>query len=187
MAERFPIRGWYLISVLVVAAIVWAELTLPRARMPAVLPLAPLAAATHGVESYWYQLPDARRTQALYDWLIMLPMPGVILLFAALHALWSGAALRRGAAISRSSLIVVVVAALASVAWYVASWSYGIRYQGAEAVALYLTGSVLSLTALAGLAAWARRRPSLLLNLVFHTLSFVWLLILAFPYFGETP
>ncbi len=160
MVDQFPIRGWYLISLLTVAAIVWAELTLPRSRMPAVLPLAVDAAVG---------------------------TPGAVLLFAALHAVWSGAALRRRAGIPRRSLVVVAAVALASVAWYATSWAYGIRYQGPRTVGLYLDGSLLSLAALVGLVAWARWRPWLPLSLGFHTLSLVWFILLAFPYFGETP
>jgi hypothetical protein len=185
--ERLPKRSWYLASVPAIAVVVWAELALPQARMPAGLPLAPLAAATHAVESYWYGLPDAQRTQVLYDRLIVFPLPSVVLLFAFVYALWAGASLRRGPAIPWASLVIVAGAALASIAWYVSGWRYGMRYQGSQIVALYAVSDALSVAALGGIAAWAARRPSSMLNLVFHALGFAWLVVLAFPYLGETP
>jgi hypothetical protein len=90
-------------------------------------------------------------------------------------------------AIPRRSIVLLAVLAVLSVGWGVAAWSYGIRWQG-----MGYTRAVLALTAgwivlLAGVCAWARRRPSFARSCLFHTLLFTWLGWYAFPWLGELP
>lgn len=83
--------------------------------------------------------------------------------------------------------VLVAILSLGSVAWFVAAWSYGVKYQGTS-----FTLSVLGLNLAAAVAVVAagftnRSSPKWASSFVFHTVLFAWIGWLSFPWLGEMP
>jgi len=107
----------------------------------------------------------------------------VILFFA-----WNPSLFRGSSTIPKRTYVLLVIAAVISVIWFIAGWKDGLQYQGPTYMH-YIC--VLNIAWLVGLGAFLllRRKSdsSFASNLVFHLLFFAWLGWYAFPYLGELP
>jgi hypothetical protein len=84
-------------------------------------------------------------------------------------------------------LIFYAVLAALNVVMLIASWGYGLRYEGPVHTAVVATMSVVLSSCGLGLSAWARRRPSFARHFAAHWVLALWLAWCAFPYLGELP
>lgn len=111
----------------------------------------------------------------------------VMLLPAASYLAFSRQLFGGCARIPRRAWVLLGLLVLGSGAWFVASWPYGIRYQGTR-----FTLSVLGLNLVAALLTSAvglanRSSPRWASSFAFHTALFGWLAWLSFPWLGEMP
>ena len=102
-----------------------------------------------------------------------------------LFAAWSFPLVTGQVGIPKRSRMLAIVLVILSTIFLVGSWAYGIKYQGmVHVIAMYLFNLVFWI----GLFVTERnnaRNPSFVSNLTFHTLFFVWLTWVAFPWLGE--
>jgi hypothetical protein len=100
---------------------------------------------------------------------------------------WNRQLLRGVAKIPRRSLIALGVLTVLTPMYLIASWDYGIRYQGRPhtltMVGLNVSAAVLNWVLI--VIGW--RAPSFGRSVAFHTALFGWLAWCAFPYLGELP
>ena len=101
------------------------------------------------------------------------PLVSVVIL-PCLFWLWSYGLFRGAATIPVPSIWAVGCAFLASGFWYAAHWS--------DLLPLDPFINLFALLILCALVGISRRRPAFLLNAVFHWLSFVWFISVAFPF-----
>ena len=117
------------------------------------------------------------------------PLGLVAVLFVpAVFIAWCWTMIRgRTAKVPWRSLVLFVAVAVLSLCDLASGERFAIEYQSLD----YLKGawliSALWWIGLAALAYFAKRRPSVFLNLAFHFALFAWLAWYALPYFGETP
>jgi hypothetical protein len=101
---------------------------------------------------------------------------------------WNTGLLRGDAAVPKRSYRLLLVLLLLSVGYFVASWQYGLEYQGLAHTRAVCGINVAWAIALVAGFSWSWRvRPSFGLNLFLHWLLFAWLAWYAFPYLGELP
>lgn len=121
--------------------------------------------------------------QVLLAWttgfLYLLVLP--IIYFASLPALWN--ATRRGEII----LALIALLAVATIYWFMASWEYGYKYQGATHTQLVATENAIGICAAAGLSVAGLLKKTRTMQLAAYLLMFVLLSWCAFPYLGELP
>ena len=121
-------------------------------------------------------LPDS------HLWKAAVAVP-TLLFFAWQPGLFSGEA-----KIPKRSYVLVLILILLSIAYFVASWNWGMQYQGPKythAVCVINAGWAVLL---AFLFAQSWKKPSTFkLNLFLHWMLFAWLAWYAFPYLGELP
>lgn len=81
----------------------------------------------------------------------------------------------------------IVVVGVLVVAWFIYGWKYGVRYQGLSVVMLLalLNLATFCILLLASLA--LRRFPGVWRKFAVHTVFWVWIGWLAFPWLGEWP
>jgi hypothetical protein len=107
-----------------------------------------------------------------------------VLLFFA----WIPRAFQGDAKIHRRSYVLLAVATILSVAWFVSGWHYGLKYQGDRYTHIVC---IVNATWLAFLwvifALYWKRETTLKINLLLHWILFAWLAWYAFPYLGELP
>jgi len=85
------------------------------------------------------------------------------------------------------TIIVVVVLVSLTALWFVDSWEYGVKFQGARYTVRMLLINLAWLAVIWSAVVSAWRRPSFTTNLLLHWLLFAWLGSCAFPNFGELP
>jgi hypothetical protein len=101
---------------------------------------------------------------------------------------WNPGLLRGETKIPKRSYVLFSTAIVLSVAYFITSWKWGMRYQGIRyvhavcAINLVWTGFMGFAFALS----W-KRSSSFVLNLFLHWILFAWLAWYAFPYLGELP
>lgn len=115
------------------------------------------------------------------------PVPVVLAVFLVLFLIWSGQLFRGRPGLPRRTVILLAITMGLSISYFVASWDYGLRYQGMTYNVVCALVSALFVVSCA-LVLWrARRHPSFDKSLLLHTLVFAWLASYAFPYLGELP
>jgi hypothetical protein len=101
---------------------------------------------------------------------------------------WNPGLLRGETKIPNRSYVLFSTAIVLSVAYFITSWKWGMRYQGIRyvhavcAINLMCTGFMGFAFALS-----LKRSSSFVLNLFLHWILFAWLAWYAFPYLGELP
>lgn len=116
-----------------------------------------------------------------------LPVFLVPFLFLAIFCVWSPALLRGEARNPRRTLVLYVVFAVLSTAWYVTGWHYGAQYEGLRYT---VTCAILSaaLFSLCSLLLWrSHASPSFLRSLITQFVIFAWIGSYAVVYLGQTP
>lgn len=101
--------------------------------------------------------------------------------------LWVRPASARSERIPRRSIVLLLAVAALSVPYFIASWGYGMQYQGPVHTTLMLVFNTAF--AVVGLLLWRSNRGAPLSTRVaaFHGILFCWLAWCAFPYLGELP
>jgi len=118
---------------------------------------------------------------------IGLPVLLILFLFLAIFCVWSPALLRGEVSTPRRTLVLYVVFAVLSTAWYVTGWHYGAQYEGLKYT---VTCAVLSAASfsLCSLLLWrSYASPSYLRSLVAQFALFAWIGSYAVVYLGEVP
>ena len=90
--------------------------------------------------------------------------------------------------IPQRSYVLLAVATVLDVLWFILGWKFGLDYQGAQYT---YTVCLVNLTAVLFLAVtffrnWGKDSP-FTTNLILHWILFAWLAWYAFPYLGELP
>jgi hypothetical protein len=136
-------------------------------------------------ERWWYGLSDSHRSKLLYDTGTTLGTAAYPLIIAL--AFWFVARpLRQNKAKSiRTTLIVTAIFAIASSAWYITGWHYGLQYQGLRLLLIYVIVSLCWLALVVLGLVVARRNDSWWGHLSVQFALFVWLATFAFPWLGE--
>jgi hypothetical protein len=120
------------------------------------------------------------RHAALFKIVSVLPT----LLFLA----WNPSLLRGEAKIPKRSYVLFSTAIVLSVAYFIASWKWGIQYQGIRYVHTICAINLVWTAFVGGVFALSLKRSSSFgLNLFLHWILFAWLAWYAFPYLGELP
>jgi hypothetical protein len=88
---------------------------------------------------------------------------------------------------SWAAALALSIATLASIAYFIAGWHYGVQYQGRPFVLICAWMSALAATALWVVFVLCWRKQARFGSLMFYFLLFSWLSTYAFPYFGEAP
>jgi hypothetical protein len=102
--------------------------------------------------------------------------------------LWYPGLFRGNSKIPKRSVGLLICSILLSILYFVASWRWGLQYEGP-----YYTHTVCLLNAawiliLGAMFYWSRKKtPTFAYNLIVHGLFFVWLAWYAFPQLGELP
>jgi hypothetical protein len=123
-----------------------------------------------------FLLSDWRLTDAA----VIVP---VLLFFA-----WNPGAFRGESKIPQRTYVLLALATVLSVVYFVLSWNYGLKYQGARFTHIVCVVNAVWLAVLWVMFARAwNREPSFKTNLFLHWLLFAWLAWYAFPYLGELP
>ena len=104
-----------------------------------------------------------------------------------LFLLWSLPLLSGQTQIIKRSKIITILLVLLSLVWLIASWSYGIQYQGITHTVAVDIFNVMFWLVLFLLYRINRTSPSYTSNYFFHWLLFAWLGWVAFPWLGELP
>jgi hypothetical protein len=101
---------------------------------------------------------------------------------------WNPSLLRGEAKIPKRSYVLLSTAIVLSVAYFIASWKWGIQYQGIRYVHTICAINLVWIAFVGGVFALSLKRSSSFgLNLFLHWIFFAWLAWYAFPYLGELP
>ena len=87
---------------------------------------------------------------------------------------------------TRTIVLLVLLTALSGL-YFVASWKYGVEYQGAHLTRILCLVNGAWLLLLWVVLFGRARKSSFTTNLVLHWMLFAWLAWYAFPYLGELP
>jgi hypothetical protein len=151
-------------------------------------PINPWMAASYTVgpaEHWWYSLPDAERTKGLYYLVVSIAALAYPVLVATAFIAW-GWPLRTGKGFyPRRSILLAGAILVASAAWYLNGWHWGLRYQGLSTLRTYLVFTVVYLLGMALLWLRGRDRDSWAMSLAWHVGIFLWFCGFAFPWLGE--
>jgi hypothetical protein len=135
------------------------------------------------VPSELYPLPVIVAVPALLG-LSYAATAGPMLLFF----LWNPGLLRGEVKVPKRSSVLLLIATLLSVPWFVAGWKFGLQFQGRRYTYSVLAINIAWLGGLWALIARSRKaEPSFRTNLFLHWMLFAWLAWYAFPYLGELP
>jgi hypothetical protein len=105
-----------------------------------------------------------------------------------LFFLWNPGLFRGEVKVPKRSSVLLVIATVLSVPWFVAGWKYGLQFQGSRYNYSVLAINVAWLAGLWAMIARSRKvEPSFRANLFLHWMLFAWLAWYAFPYLGELP
>jgi hypothetical protein len=90
--------------------------------------------------------------------------------------------------VPRRSYVLLIIAILLSFAYFVASWKWGLQYQGSRFTHVVCAVNAIwaAFLALAFARSW-KEPSSFRYNLFVHWMLFAWLAWYAFPYLGELP
>jgi hypothetical protein len=107
-----------------------------------------------------------------------------VLLFFA----WNPGLFRGDAKIPKRSYVLLALATVLSIFWFVSGWSYGLKYRGPEFTYVVCIVNIAWIAFLWVMFARAWRvGSSFKTNLFLHWRLFAWLAWYAFPYLGELP
>jgi len=102
--------------------------------------------------------------------------------------LWNPQLFRGGPEVPKRTYFLFGGAILLSIAWFVASWKFGLQYQGRRFTYSMCVINALWILFLGLLFARSRKgNQSFTSSLILHWLLFAWLAWYAFPYLGELP
>jgi hypothetical protein len=128
---------------------------------------------------------------AFFLMLNSIPSTGAVILATLvcpiIFVAWSFPLLRQESLIPKRSKVMALFLVVLSLAYFFASWHYGITYQGQPHTIIIFIFNVFFWFALLALTRTNRLRPSFRSAMAFHTVLFVWLAWVAFPYLGELP
>jgi len=113
--------------------------------------------------------------------------PLSLLLPSAFFFLWCPRLFRGQERVPIRSLILLGVLTVLTGVYFMGSWSYGMRWQGAAITHGRLAANIVWIILLWFVFLWARNKGSFRANLLAHFLLFAWLGWQAFPYMGEFP
>jgi hypothetical protein len=107
-----------------------------------------------------------------------------VLLFFA----WNPGLFRGDAKIPQRSYVLLALATVLSIFWFVSGWNYGLEYQGARHTHVVCVVNVawVGILWVMFTRAW-KVGSSFKTNLLLHWMLFAWLAWYAFPYLGELP
>lgn len=104
----------------------------------------------------------------------------------ALFFAWNPNLFRGEAKVPKRSYVLLAIATLFSLLWFVVGWKDGLAFQGAMYNYSFLIVNILWTGGLWLMVALSRKsEQSFRVNLLFHWLFFAWLAWYAFPFFGE--
>jgi hypothetical protein len=130
---------------------------------------------------------------------ILYPFPALVLIpaffgltFAAaavpmvLFFVWNPGLFNGNAKVPKRSYVLLIVATLVNVLWFVVGWKDGLAVQGTRYNYTVCAVNILWIASLWMMFALSRRaEPSFKTNLLLHWVLFAWLAWYAFPFFGE--
>jgi hypothetical protein len=103
-----------------------------------------------------------------------------------LYFVWNPRLFQGDAPVPKRSYVLLTVATLLSVLWFVVGWKDGIAMQGPKYNYSVCAVNVVWIASLWTLLASSRKGvPSFKTNLLFHWMLFAWFAWYAFPFFGE--
>jgi hypothetical protein len=109
----------------------------------------------------------------------------VVLLWVVVFVTWHRSLLVGSSMTPSRSLWMWAVCAVLSLANFAAGWHYGLKYQGRTRMLIWLVASLL-LCATSGMLLWtSRKHPGFARALAAHTLLWLWITTVAFPWLGE--
>ena|SRR2546426_4453677 len=130
---------------------------------------------------------------------ILYPFPALVFIPALLYLRWAAVAVPMvlflvwnpglfygDAKVPKRSYVLLIIATLLNVLWFVVGWKDGLAIQGAKynysvcAVNMVWAASLWVISA----HSW-KAEPSFKTNLLLHWMLFAWLAWYAFPFFGE--
>jgi hypothetical protein len=146
-----------------------------------------------------YLTPSAPIVQILYPLPLVFAMPAILFGGAWGHAAailviplpsllfwgWSVQLFRGEATLPLRSVLLLLALAILSIVYFVASWNFGVQWQGYPHLVSVTLLNALALVALWWLLRAARSKPLFRRSLTFHWALFAWLAWLAFPWLGE--
>lgn len=105
-----------------------------------------------------------------------------------LFFVWNPGLFRGEAIVPKRSYVLLAIATVLSVVYFVASWNWGLKYQGPQHVYVVCAVNVawVTLLILAFARSW-KAPPSFRFSLFLHWILFAWFAWYAFPYLGELP
>ncbi len=135
------------------------------------------------VPSELYPLPVIVAIPALLGLGYAAPVAPMLLFFV-----WNPGLFRGEVKVPKRSSVLLVIATVLSVPWFVAGWKYGLQFQGSKYNYSVLAINIGWLVGLWAMIARNRKvEPSFRANLFLHWMLFAWLAWYAFPYLGELP
>jgi hypothetical protein len=101
---------------------------------------------------------------------------------------WNPGLFRGDAKIPKRSYVLLALATVLSVVWFVSGWEYGLKYQGPRYtyVVCFVNTAWIGFLWVIFTRAW-KVGSSFKTNLFLHWMLFAWLTWYAFPYLGELP
>jgi hypothetical protein len=138
---------------------------------------------------FLYPLPLFTALPFLFLSLHLGPLPAFAAIFVPtlLFWAWSFNLFRGASVVPRRSVILFWFLAALTVVYFVASWDYGVKWQGYEHVIAVLVLNVVAIYLLWRFLVQARSAPSFRHSFLFHWTLFAWLAWFAFPLLGEMP
>jgi hypothetical protein len=101
---------------------------------------------------------------------------------------WNQALFQGDAVVPKRSYVLLLIATLLNILWFVVGWKDGLAMQGAKYNYSVCAVNIAWIAALWMLFARCRKtEPLFESNLLFHWMLFAWLAWYAFPFFGELP
>jgi len=100
---------------------------------------------------------------------------------------WNVGLFRGETKLPKRSYVLLVVAAVLTIVWFVVGWGNGLHYQTARYVHNVFIINMAWIVCLAAGFWYAKGRSSYLLNVVLNWVLFAWIAWYAFPYLGEMP
>ena len=130
---------------------------------------------------------------------LLYPFPGLVLMPALFGLRWAAAAVpmvlffvwnpglfKGDAEAPKRSYVLLIVATLVNVLWFVVGWKDGLAVQGARYNYSVCAVNIVWVASLWMMFARSRKTvPSFKTNLLLHWMLFAWLAWYAFPFFGE--
>jgi hypothetical protein len=110
----------------------------------------------------------------------------LVVLPAALFLAWNPSLLCGQTGTPKRTYVVAALVVVLDVAYLVASWNLGVKYEGIEYTAFVTAGNVgwIAILSVLFISSW-KGEASFAWNLALHWVLFAWLAWFAFPYLGE--